>query len=69
MTRDYKRNDTTTLLATLKVLQGRVIGQRYERHRQQECLRFLRRLDQEFPGHTPLHMVMDNYRTTATDQV
>jgi transposase len=63
MTHDYKRNGTTTLFAALEVLQGRVIGQCYERHRHQEFLRFLRRLDQEFPGDVPLHMVMDNYGT------
>ena len=61
MTHDYKRNGTTTLFAALEVLQGRVIGQCHERHRHQEFLRFLRRLDQEFPGKTPLHLVMDNY--------
>ena len=32
------------------ILKGRVIGECYERHRHQEFLRFLRRLDQEFPG-------------------
>src|SRR5213594_1402964 len=63
MTHDYKRNGTTTLFAALEVLQGRVIGQCYERHRHQEFLRFLRRLDQEFPGEVPLHLVMDNYGT------
>jgi len=63
MTHDYKRNGTTTLFAALEVLQGRVVGQCYERHRQQEFLRFLRRLDQEFPGEVPLHLVMDNYGT------
>ena len=63
MTHDYKRNGTTTLFAALEVLQGRVIGQCYERHRHQEFLRFLRRLDQEFPGEIPLHMVLDNYGT------
>lgn len=63
MTHDYKRNGTTTLFAALEVLQGRVIGQCYERHRHQEFLRFLRRLDQEFPGQVPLHLVMDNYGT------
>lgn len=63
MTHDYKRNGTTTLFAALEVLQGRVIGQCYERHRHQEFLKFLRRLDQEFPGKTPLHLVMDNYGT------
>jgi transposase len=63
MTHDYKRNGTTTLFAALEVLQGRVVGQCFERHRHQEFLRFLRRLDQEFPGEIPLHLVMDNYGT------
>jgi transcriptional regulator with XRE-family HTH domain len=63
MTHDHKRNGTTTLLAALEVLQGRVVGQCYERHRHQEFLRFLRRLDQQFPGETQLHLVMDNYGT------
>jgi len=63
MTHDYKRNGTTTLFAALEVLQGRVVGQCFERHRHQEFIRFLRRLDQEFPGKIPLHLVMDNYGT------
>ena len=63
MTHDYRRNGTTTLFAALELLQGRVIGQCHERHRHQEFLRFLRRLDQEFPGKTPLHLVLDNYGT------
>lgn len=63
MTHDYKRNGTTTLFAALEILQGKVIGQCYERHRHQEFLRFLRRLDQEFPGTMSLHLVMDNYGT------
>ena len=63
MTHDYKRHGTTTLFAALAVLGGRVIGQCFERHRHQEFLRFLRRLDQEFPGPVPLHLVMDNYGT------
>jgi transposase len=63
MTHDYKRNGTTTLFAALDVLQGQVVGQCYERHRHQEFLRFLRRLDEEFPGEIGLHLVMDNYGT------
>lgn len=63
MTHDYKRQGTTTLFAALEVLQGRVIGQGYERHRHQEFLKFLRRLDEEFPGDLPLHLVLDNYGT------
>ena len=63
LTHDYKRHGTTTLFAALEVLEGRVIGQCFERHRHQEFLRFLRRLDQEFPGPVSLHLVMDNYGT------
>ena len=63
MPHDYKRNGTTTLFAALEVLQGRVIGQCYQRHRHQEFLKFLRTLEQEFPGKIPLHLVMDNYGT------
>jgi hypothetical protein len=63
MTPAYKHNGTTTLFAALEVLQGRVVGQCFERHRHQEFLRFLRSLDQEFPAPTPLHLVMDNYGT------
>jgi hypothetical protein len=61
MTHDYKRNGTTTPFAGLEMLEGRVIGQCYQRHRHQEFLRFLRTLDQEFPGEVPLHLIVDNY--------
>jgi transposase len=63
MTHDYKRHGTTCLFAALDVLQGKVIGQCYGRHRHQEFLKFLRRLDAEFSGSVPLHLVMDNYGT------
>ena len=63
MTHDYKRNGTTCLFAALEVLQGKVIGECFTRHRHQEFLRFLRRIDAEFPGDVPLHLVMDNYGT------
>lgn len=63
MTHDYKRNGTTCLFAALEVLQGKVVGQCFSRHRHQEFLKFLRRIDAEFPGDIPLHLVMDNYGT------
>lgn len=63
MTHDYKRNGTTTLFAALELAEGKVIGQCYARHRHQEFLKFLKRLDDEFPGKLPLHLVMDNYGT------
>jgi transposase len=69
MTHDYKRHGTTTLFAALEVLEGRVVGQCFERHRHQEFLRFLRHLDQEFPGPVTLHLVMDNYGTHQQPKV
>jgi len=69
MTHDYKRNGTTTLFAALDVLEGKVIGNCYTRHRHQEFLKFMRRIDREFPGTTLLHVVMDNYGTHGTPEV
>lgn len=63
MTHDYKRHGTTTLFAALEVAQGKVIGQCSARHRHQEFLKFLKRLDSEFPAGVRLHMVLDNYGT------
>src|ERR1700687_733280 len=69
MTHDYKRNGTTTLFAAIELLEGKVIGQCYQRHRHQEFLRFLRRLDQEFPATLGLHLVIDNYGTHRHPEV
>ena len=63
MTHDYKRHGTTTLFAALNVLDGTVIGECMPRHRHQEFLRFLRRLDRELPKHLHLHLIADNYAT------
>lgn len=63
MTHDYKRHGTTTLFAALNVLTGQVIGTCQPRHRHQEWLRFLKRLDQETPPDRPLHLIVDNYAT------
>ena len=62
-THDYVRHGTTTLFAALEILEGKVIGQCFPRHRHQEFLRFLRRLDDEFPENLKLHLVLDNYGT------
>jgi transposase len=69
MTHDYKRNGTTTLFAALDVLAGKVIGQCQARHRHQEWLKFLRRLDAAYPPTVTLHVVMDNYGTHKTPAV
>jgi len=62
MTHDYKRHGTTTLFAALNVLDGTIVGQCQGRHRHQEFLKFLRRIEKEFPGRK-LHLILDNYGT------
>ena len=69
MTHDYKRNGTTTLFAALNVLTGKVIGECHGRHRHQEFLKFLRRLDRAFPPDITLHLVLDNYGTHKHEAV
>jgi transposase len=63
MTHDYKRHGTTTLFAALDVATGKVIGQCMPRHRHQEWLKFLRRIDGETPKHLDVHLIADNYAT------
>ena len=63
MTHDYKRNGTTTLFAALSMLDGKVIGDCMARHRHQEFIRFLNKIDAETPSHLDLHLIVDNYAT------
>jgi transposase len=60
-THDYKRNGTTTLFAALSMLDGKVIGDCMPRHRHQEFIRFLKRIDSETPAKLSLHLIVDNY--------
>ena len=63
MTHDYKRHGTTTLFAALNVVEGNVIGQCMSRHRHQEFIRFLNRINRETPAELDLHLIVDNYAT------
>lgn len=63
MTHDYKRNGTTTLFAALEVATGKVIGQCLPKHRHDEFLTFLRRIDRAVPADLQVHLILDNYAT------
>ncbi len=62
-THDYKRDGTTTLFAALNLLDGNVIGDCLPRHRHQEFIRFLKKIDAETPSHLVLPLIVDNYGT------
>ena len=61
MTHDYKRHGTTTLFAALNIQDGTVIGQNMQRHRHQELIRFLNRIEREVPADKAIHVILDNY--------
>jgi hypothetical protein len=61
MTHDYLRHGTTTLFAALNVLDGTVIGQCMARHRHQEFVRFLNRVEIAVPAGKLVHAILDNY--------
>lgn len=62
-THDYRRHGTTTLFAALSMLDGKVIGDCLPRHRHQEFIRFLKKIEQETPPGLDLHLIVDNYGT------
>jgi len=70
-THDYLRHGTLSLFAAYDAASGRVLGHCHQRHRHQEFLRFLERIDQAFPddGKTQLHLIVDNYGTHKTSRV
>lgn len=63
MTHDYKRNGTITLFAALNVATGEVVGECHKRHRHDEFLIFLKKLERETEKNLDLHLIVDNYAT------
>lgn len=62
-THDYYRHGTVTLFAALNYLNGKVLAERAPRHRHQEWLKFLRRIETEVPEGLEVHLILDNYAT------
>jgi transposase len=68
-THDYERHGTTTLFAALNVLDGTIIGQCQSRHRHQEFVRFLNRLENSTDPTLAVHVILDNYGTHKHPEV
>ena len=62
-THDYYRHGTVTLFAALDYLSGKVFAHTAPRHRHQEWLAFLRKIDQQIAPEFELHIICDNYST------
>jgi transposase len=70
-THDYVRHGTLSLFAAYDAATGRVLGRCHQRHRHQEFLAFLGRIDAAFSddGKSQLHLIIDNYSTHKTPKV
>jgi transposase len=62
-THDYYRHGTITLFAALNYLNGKVLAERAPRHRHQEWLKFLRKIEEQTPPGVDIHLILDNYAT------
>ena len=56
MTHDYKRHGTTTLFAALDVATGEVVHECLPRHRHQEFLRFLRKIERSVASELDIYV-------------
>lgn len=63
MTHGYKRHGTTTLFATLSMLDGKVIGECMPSHRHQEFIRCLNTIDSETSAELDRHIIVDHDAT------
>jgi transposase len=69
-THDYVRHGTTSLFAALNVATGKVHGECHRRHRHQEFLKFMQRIDRlPREPNVEIHLVMDNYGTHKTPRL
>lgn len=70
-THDYERHGTVSLFAAYDMATGKVLGNCHNRHRSEEFVKFLNKIDKAYPddGETELHLIMDNYGTHKTDKV
>jgi len=65
-THDYARHGVTSLFAAFDIADGTVISELHRRHRHQEFLKFLKKIDKNVPAGLDVHLVCDNYGTHKT---
>ena len=68
-THDYARHGVTSLFAAFNIADGTVISELHRRHRHQEFLKFLKKIDKNVPNGLDVHLVCDNYGTHKTPEV
>ena len=62
-THDYYRHGTVTLFAALDYLSGKVLAHAAKRHRHNEWLAFLKKIEGSVAPDKEIHIICDNYAT------
>jgi transposase len=68
-THDYARHGVTSLFAAFNIADSTVISELHRRHRHQEFLKFLKKIDKNIPAGLDVHLVCDNYGTHRTPEI
>jgi transposase len=58
---EYKRQGTVSLLAGIDLITGKVHALVKDRHRSREFIEFLKLLDDAYPTHTAIKVILDNH--------
>lgn len=58
---EYKRLGTVSILAALDLQDGHVIAQVHDRHRSKEFISLLKELDDYYPAHYQIRVILDNH--------
>jgi len=61
----YKRNGTLNLFAALEIATGQIHAQTTEQKKREDFRRFLDGVVAELPSDKEIHVILDNYSTTA----
>ncbi|MBI4539853.1 MAG: IS630 family transposase, partial [Gemmatimonadetes bacterium] len=69
LTHDYKRHGSTSLFTALNVATGETIHECMPRHRHQEFLKFLRKIERSVEPGLEIHVILDNYATHKHENV
>ena len=65
---EYVRYGTLSLLASIDLITGKVIGEVYERHRSKEFVEFIKKLDNHYPKDMRIKIILDNHSSHVSKE-
>lgn len=65
---EYVRYGTLSLLASIDLITGKVIGEVHERHRSKEFVEFIKKLDNHYPKDMRIKIILDNHSSHVSKE-